>query len=95
MADPGDSILSALGAPYKILPNTSGARDADEAIRLARLARAAGGYDWIKLEVTPEPSHLLPDPVETLKAAEALARFRRDTGKARGGGKRLDVRTVG
>src|SRR5437016_5823505 len=57
---------------YLLLPNTSGAVDADEAIRLARLARAAGMPSWVKLEVTPEPRYLLPDPVETLKAAEAL-----------------------
>jgi thiazole synthase len=57
-----------------ILPNTSGAIDADEAVRLARLARAAGLPTWVKLEVTPEPRYLLPDPVETLKAAEALVR---------------------
>lgn len=59
---------------YLILPNTSGARDAEEAVRLARLARAGGISDWIKLEVTPHPMHLLPDPVETLKAAEILVR---------------------
>lgn len=57
---------------HLILPNTSGAVDAEEAVRLARLARAAGLPDWVKLEVTPEPRYLLPDPVETLKAAEAL-----------------------
>jgi thiazole synthase len=57
---------------YLILPNTSGAVDADEAVRIARLARAAGLPTWIKLEVTPEPRYLLPDPVETLRAAEAL-----------------------
>lgn len=57
-----------------ILPNTSGARDAEEAIRLARLSRAGGLSDWIKLEVTPHPMHLLPDPVETLKAAEVLVK---------------------
>ena len=55
-----------------ILTNTSGAVDADEAVRLARLARAAGLPEWIKLEVTPDPRYLLPDPVETLKAAEIL-----------------------
>jgi thiazole synthase len=55
-----------------LLPNTSGAMDADEAVRLARLARAAGMTDWVKLEVTPEPRYLLPDPVETLRAAEML-----------------------
>jgi thiazole synthase len=55
-----------------LLTNTSGAVDAEEAIRLARLARAAGLPDWIKLEVTPDPRYLLPDPVETLKAAQVL-----------------------
>jgi len=57
---------------YLILPNTSGAADADEALRIARLSRAAGLPSWIKLEVTPEPRYLLPDPVETLKAAELM-----------------------
>jgi thiazole synthase len=57
-----------------ILPNTSGAVDAEEALRIARLARAAGLPEWIKLEVTPEPRYLLPDPVESLKAAELLVR---------------------
>ena len=55
-----------------LLPNTSGALDAEEAVRLARLARAAGMPAWVKLEVTPEPRYLLPDPVETLRAAEML-----------------------
>src|SRR5437588_4843632 len=57
---------------YLLLPNTSGAADAEEAVRLARLARAAGMPTWVKLEVTPEPRYLLPDPVETLQAAERL-----------------------
>lgn len=57
---------------YLLLPNTSGAIDADEAVRLARLARAMGLPTWVKLEVTPDPRYLLPDPVETLRAAEAL-----------------------
>src|SRR5260221_7060185 len=57
---------------YLLLPNTSGAIDAAEAVRLARLARAMGLPDWVKLEVTPDPRYLLPDPVETLKAAEVL-----------------------
>jgi len=57
---------------YLILPNTSGAADAEEALRIARLSRAAGLPSWIKLEVTPEPRYLLPDPVETLKAAELM-----------------------
>ncbi len=58
----------------QLLPNTSGAMDAAEAVRLAHLARAAGLPDWVKLEVTPEPRYLLPDPVETLRAAEVLVR---------------------
>ncbi|HJV05069.1 MAG TPA: thiazole synthase, partial [Actinomycetota bacterium] len=57
---------------YLLLPNTSGAADAEEAVRLAHLARAAGMPAWVKLEVTPEPRYLLPDPVETLRAAERL-----------------------
>ncbi len=57
-----------------LLPNTSGARDAIEAVRLARLARSLGGGEWVKLEVTPDPVYLLPDPIETLKAAVELVR---------------------
>jgi thiazole synthase len=68
----GDDILEALPPHILLLTNTSGAVDAEEAIRLARLARSAGYPTWIKLEITPEPRHLLPDPVETLKAAEVL-----------------------
>jgi thiazole synthase len=72
--DPGDDIMSVLDRErYVFLPNTSGARDADEAVRLARMARASGGGEWLKLEVTPDPRTLLPDPVETLKATEVLA----------------------
>jgi thiazole synthase len=68
-----DSILSVLDRErHLILPNTSGARTADEAVRLARLARAAGMEPWVKLELTPEPRYLLPDPVETLEAARIL-----------------------
>jgi thiazole synthase len=70
---PGDDILDAIDTDrILLLTNTSGAMDADEAVRLAKLARAAGYPTWIKLEITPEPRHLLPDPVETLKAAEVL-----------------------
>jgi thiazole synthase len=57
---------------YLLLPNTSGARTADDAVRLARLARTAGLSDWVKLEVTPDPRWLLPDPIETLRATETL-----------------------
>jgi len=67
-----EDILDAIPDKVLLLTNTSGADDADEAVRLARLARAAGLPDWIKLEITPEPRYLLPDPVETLKAAEVL-----------------------
>src|SRR3954467_6246051 len=69
-----EDILDAIpnGDRVLLLTNTSGARDADEAVRLARLARAAGMPEWIKLEVTPDPRYLLPDGVETLRAAEVL-----------------------
>lgn len=71
----GPDILQFIDTDrYLLLPNTSGAVDADEAVRLARLARAAGMSTWVKLEVTPEPRYLLPDPVETLRAAEVLVR---------------------
>ena len=73
--NPQDSILSHIDTSrYLLLPNTSGARDAAEAVRLARLARAAGCEPWVKLEVTPDPQYLLPDPIETLKAAEILVK---------------------
>ena len=69
----GADILEFIDASrYLLLPNTSGAVDADEAVRIARLARSAGMPTWVKLEVTPEPRFLLPDPVETLRAAETL-----------------------
>ena len=55
-----------------ILANTSGANNAEEAIRLARLARSAGLPPWIKLEIHPDPKYLLPDPVETFKATKLL-----------------------
>jgi thiazole synthase len=57
---------------YRILPNTAGCRTADEAIRIARLARSMGLSDWVKLEVIPDPRYLFPDPEETLKAARIL-----------------------
>jgi len=73
--DENDDMLAAIDrSKYLLLPNTSGARDADEAVRLAKLARAATGINWLKLEVTPDPYYLLPDPVETLKAAEILVK---------------------
>jgi thiazole synthase len=73
--NPNDPQLSALDfTKYRLLPNTSGARDAEEAVRLAKLARKATGTEWVKLEVTPDPNYLLPDPIETLKAAEILVK---------------------
>ena len=57
-----------------LLPNTSGARDSIEAVRLAKLARSLGGGEWVKLEVTPDPVYLLPDPIETFKAAKELVK---------------------
>jgi thiazole synthase len=57
---------------YRILPNTAGCQTAEEAIRVARLARAMGLSDWIKLEVIPDAKYLLPDPIGTLEAAKVL-----------------------
>jgi thiazole synthase len=70
--EPGEDITSFLPEDILLLPNTSGCETAEEAVRMAKLARAGGLPDWIKLEVIPDPRYLLPDPVETLKAAEAL-----------------------
>src|SRR5213596_3090979 len=71
--DPFANILEFIDPKrYLILPNTSGAMNAEESVRLARLARAAGLPNWVKLEIHPDPRYLLPDPVETLKAAEIL-----------------------
>jgi len=57
-----------------VLANTSGAMNAEEAVRLARLAVAAGLPKWIKLEIHPDPRYLLPDPIETLRATEILVK---------------------
>src|SRR5437870_7839217 len=71
--DPFANILDFIDPKrYLILPNTSGAMNAEEAVRLARLAVAAGLPNWIKLEIHPDPRYLLPDPIETLAAAEIL-----------------------
>jgi thiazole synthase len=73
--DPFADILDFIDSEkYLLLPNTSGAMNAGEAVRLARLAVAAGLPKWIKLEIHPDPRYLLPDPIETLKAAETLVR---------------------
>lgn len=72
--DAGDEMLSGLqGIP--LLPNTSGVRNAREAVFAAQMAREALETNWIKLEIHPDPRYLLPDPVETLAAAEELARL--------------------
>ncbi|SPE63314.1 thiamin biosynthesis ThiGH complex subunit [Verrucomicrobia bacterium] len=73
--DPFANILEFIDPDkFLLLPNTSGAMNAEEALRLARLAVAAGLPKWIKLEIHPDPRYLLPDPIETLKAAEILVK---------------------
>ncbi len=73
--DPFANILDFVDPEkYLLLANTSGAMNADEAVRLARLAHSAGLPKWIKLEIHPDPTYLLPDPIETLKAAEILVK---------------------
>ncbi len=72
--DPFANILDFVPPQVLLLPNTSGAMNADEAVRLARLAVAAGLPNWVKLEIHPDPRYLLPDPIETLKAAEVLVK---------------------
>jgi thiazole synthase len=70
-----DSILQHVqDGDFIYLPNTSGARTAEEAVRIARLARASGLSDWIKVEISVNERTLLPDPVETLKATEILVK---------------------
>lgn len=72
--DPFANILDFIPKNVLLLPNTSGAMNAEEAVRLARLAVAAGLPNWVKLEIHPDPRYLLPDPIETLKAAEVLVK---------------------
>src|SRR5689334_19504731 len=73
--DPFANILEFIDPQkYLLLPNTSGAMNAEEAVRLSRLAVAAGLPKWVKLEIHPDPRYLLPDPIETLKAAEQLVK---------------------
>jgi thiazole synthase len=69
---PGEDITTHVPADVLLLPNTSGCETAEEAVRTARLARAGGLPEWIKLEVIPDQRYLLPDAIETLKAAEIL-----------------------
>ena len=71
-----DSLLSHLQHPHvNLLPNTSGVRNAKEAVLAAQLAREALETNWLKLEIHPDPKYLLPDPIETLKATEDLAKL--------------------
>lgn len=73
--DPFADILDYIDPNrYLLLPNTSGAMTAEEAVRMARLSASAGLPKWVKLEIHPDPHYLLPDPIETLKAAELLVR---------------------
>lgn len=73
--DPFANILDFIDPKkFLLLPNTSGAMNADEAVRLARLAATAGLPMWVKLEIHPDPHYLLPDPIETLAAAEVLVK---------------------
>ncbi|HEX8548618.1 MAG TPA: thiazole synthase [Cytophagaceae bacterium] len=74
--DKEDDILQHLKNPqFNLLPNTSGVRTAKEAIFAAQLAREALETNWLKLEIHPDPKYLLPDPIETLIAAEALVKM--------------------
>lgn len=74
--NPEDDILTHLDHPkINLLPNTSGVRDAEEAIFAAKLSREALATNWVKLEIHPDPKYLLPDPIETLKAAEELVKL--------------------
>lgn len=73
--NPNDDMLAHLHLPgVNLLPNTSGVRNAREAVFAAQLAREALGTNWMKLEIHPDPRYLLPDPIETLKAAEELVK---------------------
>lgn len=75
LADPDDDIMSVIDrAKVEVMLNTSGARNAEEAIRLAKLTKAAG-FNWLKLEIHPDAHYLLPDPVETLKATREIVKM--------------------
>ncbi len=76
MADKADPILNHLNdSQFNLLPNTSGVRTAKEAVFAAQLAREALQTNWLKLEIHPDPKYLMPDPIETLKAAEELVKL--------------------
>jgi thiazole synthase len=71
---PTDNMLQHIPDNIRLMPNTSGARTAEEAVRIARIAQAAGCGDWVKIEVIDDNNYLLPDGYETAAATEILAR---------------------
>lgn len=76
MEDANDELLNHIVKPHiQLLPNTSGVRNAEEAVLAAQLSREAFGTNFLKLEIHPDPKYLLPDPIETLKATEQLAKL--------------------
>lgn len=76
LKDNQDDILLKLTHPHiNLLPNTSGVRNAKEAVFAAQMAREALETNWIKLEIHPDPKYLMPDPIETLRATEELAKL--------------------
>ena len=72
--NPGDNILERIPPDIHLMPNTSGARTAAEAVRIAELGRAATGSDWVKIEVITDNRRLLPDGLETIRTAEILVK---------------------
>ncbi|AEJ60422.1 Thiazole synthase [Spirochaeta thermophila DSM 6578] len=74
LANPEDNVLSYIPEGVVVMPNTSGARCAEEAVRIARLARAAGCGNWVKIEIVPDQVYLMPDNQETLRATEILVK---------------------
>lgn len=76
MSNPNDDMIKHLDhAQFNLLPNTSGVRTAKEAVFAAQLAREALETNWLKLEIHPDPKYLMPDPIETLAAAEELVKL--------------------
>lgn len=69
-----ENVLEYIDKSITLLPNTSGARNAEEAVRIARISRAMGCGDFIKLEIIPETKYLMPDNFENIKATEILAK---------------------
>ncbi len=69
-----ENILQYIGKDCILLPNTSGARNAEEAVRIARLSKAMGCGNWVKIEVISDTKYLMPDNIETIKATEILAK---------------------